>query len=234
MAIRPFLAMTAAEMRKNSGFSGKIAWMACHFSPYGLGLSNLPASLPPDSLLILNDRTPIRGHDPQLICRQLSECIAALGCGRLLLDFQRPDCSETKDLTKHLASALPCPVGVTEWYAEDMDCSVFLSPVPPSAPLEEHIVPWVGRDIWLEIALDGEVITLTEEGAQAAPLIHPDPTVQGFADEALHCHYQIQLEDDAAKFTLWRTREDLEALIAEAERLSITAAVGLYQELRSL
>ena len=47
MAITPFLAMTAAEFRKKEDLPDKIAWMACHFSPYGLGLSNLPQRLPP-------------------------------------------------------------------------------------------------------------------------------------------------------------------------------------------
>ena len=42
MVIRPFLAMTAAEIRANPDISSPIGWMACHFSPYGTGLSNLP------------------------------------------------------------------------------------------------------------------------------------------------------------------------------------------------
>ena len=58
MAIAPFLAMTAAETRNHSVLPPKIAWMACHFSPYGLGLSNLPQRLPPHALLLLDDITP--------------------------------------------------------------------------------------------------------------------------------------------------------------------------------
>ena len=58
MAIAPFLAMTAAEMQNSSQLPPKIAWMACHFSPYGLGLSNLPKELPSDSLLMVDDITP--------------------------------------------------------------------------------------------------------------------------------------------------------------------------------
>ena len=71
MAIAPFLAMTGAEMRNNSFLPEKIAWMACHFSPYGLGLSNLPRSLPPGSLLMVDDITPIGKHDPSIILDQL-------------------------------------------------------------------------------------------------------------------------------------------------------------------
>ena len=47
MAIRPFLAMTAAEIRGTETLPPKTAWMACHFSPYSTGLSNLPKDLPP-------------------------------------------------------------------------------------------------------------------------------------------------------------------------------------------
>ena len=71
MAMARYLAMTAAEMMGGAPLPGKTAWMACHFSPYSTGLCNLPAALPPGSLLILNDRTPIHGHDPERICREL-------------------------------------------------------------------------------------------------------------------------------------------------------------------
>lgn len=231
MAIEPFLAMTAAEIRNLSAFPGKIAWMACHFSPYGTGLSNLPHALPPDSLLIVNDRTPIHGHDPQWIAQQLGECVARLGCCGVLLDFQRPEDKETAALVKVLAKALPCPVAVSDLYAGNVvDCPVFPPPVPPSMPLKEYLAPWAGREIWLELALDGEEILLAERGATVAPLPFVDSEAPGFIDDQLHCHYHIQLEDDAARFTLWRTRKDLAALLEEAESCGITTAVGLYQE----
>ena len=233
MAIRPFLAMTAAEIQNSSALPPRTAWMACHFSPYGTGLSNLPASLPPDSLLILNDRTPIHGHDPERIAAQLAECIGSLGCHGLLLDFQRPGCRETEELVRHLLATLPCPVGVTEHYAAGIDCPVFLSPVPPSTPLADHLAPWQHREVWLELALDGEAITLTEQGARTEPLPFPGIQGPGFSEDRLHCHYRIQLTEDAATFTLWRTREDLNALLEEAEQLGITACAGLYQELHT-
>ena len=46
MAIGRYFAMTAAEIRGCSALPAGIAWMACHFSPYGTGLSNLPPELP--------------------------------------------------------------------------------------------------------------------------------------------------------------------------------------------
>ena len=83
MPLPIYLAMTAAEFRQNPAISGKIGWMACHFSPYGTGLSNCPTELPPGSMLILNDRTPVCGHDPALIAAQLAEMATQLNCSRV-------------------------------------------------------------------------------------------------------------------------------------------------------
>ena len=233
MAIVPFLAMTAAEMGNVSAFPPKIAWMACHFSPYGLGLSNLPGELPPQSLILLDDITPMRKHDPKVITNQLLERIEELACSGVLLDFQRENCPEMEALVHRLTQALPCPVIVSDRYARDLCCPVFLPPVPPSVPLEEHISPWEGREIWLEIGLTGELLTLTEQGCNASPLPYPDDNREGFAEESLHCHYTIETNEKSARFTLWRTTDDLIDLLSEAERLGIHGAVGLYQELRN-
>ena len=234
MAIAPFLAMTAAEMRNCSVFPEKIAWMACHFSPYGTGLSNLPKNLPAGSLLMVDDITPPHGHDPVLIAEQLSMCVESLQCCGVLLDFQRPGCDETKVIAKQLTKVLPCPVAVSDSYADDLACTVFLPTVPPSVPLEEHLFPWKGRKIWLETGLDGEVLTLTEQGCNLIPLPYPNYEADGFSDTGLHCHYTIETNEKAARFTLWRTKEDLEALLEEAEKSGIVGCVGLYQELQRL
>ena len=58
MAIRPFLAMTAAEIRGTETLPPKTAWMACHFSPYSTGLSNLPKALPPGSMICYDREFP--------------------------------------------------------------------------------------------------------------------------------------------------------------------------------
>ena len=233
MAITPFLAMTAAEMRNISVFPPKIAWMACHFSPYGLGLSNMPKDLPSNSLLIVDDYTPPSGHDPAFIAEQLSICIEALQCPGVLLDFQRRGCEEVAAIAKHLANALPCPVAVSECYADDLQCPIFLPSIPPSVPLEAYLAPWKDRNIWLELGLEGEILTLTEQGCQTTPLPHPDPEAEGFFDQTLHCHYSIETDETSARFTLWRTKNDLEELLTEAEEMGVTYAVGLYQELVS-
>ena len=231
MAIAPFLAMTAAEMRNHTVLPPKIAWMACHFSPYGLGLSNLPQTLPPGSLLMVDDITPLHGHDPVLIAEQLTFCAENLRCSGILLDFQRQNCPETGELAKYLTGALPCPAAVSEVYAGDLDCPVILSPVPPSVVPEDHFAPWQGREIWMEIGLSGEILTLTDRGCDTAPLPFPDPNREGYSDPKLHCHYTIETKENSAVFTLWRNREDVQELLEEAETLGVTTAVGLFQEL---
>ena len=231
MAIATFLAMTAAEMRNISAFPSKTAWMACHFSPYGLGLSNLPKDLPPGSLLMVDDITPPHGHDPGLIAWQLSVCAEELQCHGVLLDFQREDNNETQTLVKHLVQALPCPTVVSAPYAYDLDCPVFLPPVPPSVTLHEHFTPWKGHSIWLELGLEGEILTLTEQGCQVNSLPCPDLDAEGFSENQLHCHYTVGLTEKSARFTLWRTAENLEQLLREADTSGVAGAVGLYQEL---
>jgi len=231
MGIPCYLAMTEAEMAHTEIFPRHSGWMACHFSPYGTGLSNLPDDLPPDCLLILNDRTPNHGHDPELVCRQLSQCITRFHCPGLLLDFQQKENPELQELVSYLIKQLSCPVAVSAPYAAREGCAVFLPPVPPSDALTDSLAPWKGREIWLEVALGGEIITLTEHGAESVPLPYPDLTVQSFCDEQLHCHYRVSLSENRAEFTLWRTVEDLYALAEEAEGLGVTAMVGLYQEL---
>ena len=232
MAIEPFLAMTAAEMRNISDFPPRIAWMACHFSPYGPGLSNLPKMLPPGSLLIVDDCTPPFRHNSALIADQLSDCVEYFRCCGVLLDFQRTGFEETKRITKQLAEALPCPTVVSVSYADDLACPVFLPPVPPSVSLEAHLLPWKGRDIWLELGTEGEILTLTEAGCTVTPLPCPDPEQEGFVDKTLHSHYTTETNEKAARFTLWRTKDDLNALLEETERLGIKHAIGLFQELQ--
>lgn len=231
MALPLYLAMTAAEMRGNDILPPQFAYMACLFSPYGTGLSNCPKSLPEGSLLILNDRTPIHSHDHSLIAAQLQEMAESWAVSGILLDFQRPDCEETAVLTKHLVNALPCPVGVSDIYGNDLDCPVFLPPVPLDLPSETYLTPWQGREIWLEAALEGLEIQLTEAGASSSPLPCREALDIYHRDPVLHCHYACQQEESCVRFTLRRRREDLEALLEEVKQLGVTRAVGLWQEL---
>lgn len=230
MALPLYLAMTAAEMGGNVPLPQKLAYMACHFSPYGTGLSNLPSSLPPGSMLILNDRIPVCGHDKHLIANQLADLTDNCSCECILLDFQRPDVKETAELAELIVQSLSCPVGVSMRFAEKLDCPVFLPPVPPDIPIWAYLSPWEGREVWLEAALDGQVITVLESGSSTVPLFPWEHPEGGQQDAALHCRYLIHMDDDV-RFTLFRTPEDLDALLAEAEALGVTRAVGLWQEL---
>ncbi len=232
MEISRYLAMTAGETEDFSLPEGYLpGWMACHFSPYGTGLSNIPRDLPPGSMVILNDRTPISGHDPELIAAQLLQLLEKTGYDSLLLDFQRPDIPETKALCEVLTQALPCPIGVSDLYAQDLKCPVFLSPAPLDQGLREYVTPWDGREIWLDIAPEAACITVTESGSTIAAVPFSDPPENAFEDGALHIRYRAETFDNKIQFHLWRDLPQLEALLEEAKILGITKAIGLYQEL---
>ena len=230
MPIARYLAMTGAEMAGNAVFPDYAAWMACHFSPSGVGLSNLPNWLPPDCLLILDDSTPIHDHAPERIASELIACMERLQCVGLLLDFQRPGIEQTRKLAEYLCGAFSFPVVVSDTYAAGLDCGVFVSPIPPDEAMVSRLARWRGREIWLDTTMEGLEIVLTEKGAKNVPLPVWDCPEGGLEDTRLHCHYQISLGCDSAVFTLWRTMEDIAAQLEEAEQLGVTAAVGLYQE----
>ena len=168
MSINLYLAMTAAEFSSKGKFHSEIAWMACHFSCYGTGLTNLPTALPKGSMVIVNDRTPPWGHDAQKILWQLSDLAHQFSVSRFLLDFQRPGDPETKAIVKALVQSLPCPTAVSDIYAKDLPCPVFLPPGPLHKPLQEYISAWEGREIWLEAAT-GQETSLTDGQVLAGP-----------------------------------------------------------------
>lgn len=233
MPIAHYLAMTAAEMAGNPVFPRRAAWMACHFSPSGSGLSNLPRWLPPGCLLILDDSTPIHDHDPERIASELSACTERLQCVGLLLDFQRPGVDQARQLADYLCGVLSFPVVVSDAYAVDLDCGVFVSPIPLDEAIASRLARWRGREVWLDTTMEGLELVLTEKGVITAPLPHQTFPDCGLEDRMLHCHYHISLTENSAAFTLWRTKSDISAQLEEAEALGVTAAVGLYQEFGS-
>ncbi len=224
-----YLAMTATEIAGNPNFPGPMAWMACQFAPYGTGLSNLPAALPENSILMLSDQLPLQGHNPTLIASQLGQAAEALGCSHILLDLQRPGDVNAEALVRQLLDTLPCPVIVSEPYAAGLDCPVLLPPMPLHKTLGEHLAPWEGREIWIEAALNACTVTVTQADSQFSPCEEP-PNPLPHQDRELNCHYSLRLEADAAVFTLHRSWEDLEKLM---ESELVTGWVGLYQELKS-
>ncbi len=226
MGILPYLAMTGAELECCTQQPEKIAYMACHFSSYGTGLQDLPQALPEGSLLILDDRIPLAGQEAEAICKELQAVMDAFQCSRLLLDLQRSGCDAVVDKILEL---LPKTV-VSEHYAGKRSCPVFLPPVPLTQSLSEYILPWNGREIWLDAAVECTAFTITEKGSNQLPCFSDG--VFPFADAELHCRYRIELQEKAARFILHRTKEDVEALLTEAEKLGIANAVGLYQQLQ--
>ena len=230
MVLPLILAMTAAEMSAVSSLPSKVAYMACHFSPYTQGLANLPEKLPEGSVLILNDRMPCRGHSPQLAAEQLSRTSERLCCESVLLDFQRPSDPESLAMAAAILEALPCPAAATPEYASK-NCAVFLPPAPLHTDLTEYLHPWQGQEIWLEAALCQEVATVTESGCAFHTVFPVDGLEGGFYDKTLCCHYRTEIHSDQIRFTLFDTRSSLETKLKKAHSLGVTKAVGLYQEL---
>lgn len=226
-----YLAITASELWKKPFLQKKIAYMACHFSLYGPGLSNIPGKLPPESLLIVNDRIPVLNQDPILIADQLVQAVEQLSCSGVLLDLERPGEERVKAICRECVARLPCPLGISPWYAEDLDCAVFLPPIPPDTPVDAHFAPYRGRRLWLEVENSGLHLTLTKEGCQVEEC-PATPLTPCFADAQLHCSYQQSVCDHAAHFTFWRTGQQLEALVQEAKELGAETFVGLYQQLK--
>ena len=226
-----YLAQTAGELWGNVPTEEKLAYMACHFSLYTTGLSNIPSALPPGSMLILNDQIPICGHDPYRVKDQLAQAIKSLNCDSLLLDFQRPGSEETAALCRLLSAEFPCPLGISHHYAEDLACPVFLPPPPLDLPLAEYIKPWDGRQIWLEAALDAAEFTVTPDGCQVSSFPYAHAQEETFIEETLHCRYRCQVDSERIHFFLYRTADQLDALLKEADSLGIERSIGLYQQL---
>lgn len=232
MALKLYLAMTGAEMQNCSEPPAHSAWMACHFSPYGSGISNVPPLLMPGSMLILNDRIPPQGHDPHLVAQQLAHVAVTLEATRVLLDFQRPGDPQTREIAEAVVTALPCPVGVTAQYASVLSCPVFLTPAL-NKPLADQLALWTDREVWLEAALDCQDAILTEAGCTFMSADVPESPAYCHTDAPLHCRYCISPEETCVRFTIWREWDHLQTLLQEAESLGVDCAVGLYQQLRN-
>lgn len=220
-----FLGQTAAEWKQNLPPGAKKAWMACHFSPCGTGLSNLPTQLPPGSMVIVDDQMPVADHDPVLIAAQLEALVAEGNCQRILLDFQRPGQPRTAQIAQAIASRLPCPVGVSHWYAGSLNCSVFVPPLPLQTLLQRHIAPWEGRKLWLELATDCIACSVTADDCRQEGKA-PSGLFPHYS-ETLYCHYRTEVFADAIVFTLRRSCADALKLLGATQ---IECCIGLYQE----
>jgi len=225
------LAMTSSEIASASVLPKRISWMSCRFCVYTEGITNIPEALPEGSMLILTDRESCTGHSPELVAQQLLDALHRLSCESVLLDFQRPWDEESDAMVRTIVSALPCPVAVTEAFAQDLTCPVFLAPWPLHKAPEEHLKPWRGREIWLEAALCQEHITVTKDGSVFTPIYPVHHLDGGFYDRNLRCRYHTEITDDRITFTLFDTTETLKEKLCLAAQLGVNRAVGLWQEL---
>ena len=231
MEIPLFLAMTAGEVLGAEQLPRQLAWMACHFSPYGMGLSNLPDKLPDGTMLILNDRLPPEWHDPVLAAETLVSAAQERKCSCILLDFQRAGNEKTASVVEAVLEMAQCPVGVSHGYAEGRSCPVLVPPIPPHLLPEDAVAPWKGRELWLELSSEGTAIRITESGSQYTPLSDYRPAATAHREPELHCHYEITVEEDRILFRLGRTKEDQEALLNTVKSARVTCALGLWQDI---
>lgn len=229
MALPIYLAMTAWEYETCSSLPEYPGWMACHFSSYGEGLSNIPQVFPAGGFIMVNDRIPPAEHDPDLIARQLLQCVDTLSPKGVILDFQRPYCENLREIADTILSALPCPVAITQAYCQNWNGSIFLPPLPADKKAADYLEKWRGRDIWLEVTKAGENLLLTKDGCRrmSSERFADQPV---FQDAQLNCHYCTQVTGNEATFSLWRTDEDLANMLECAETFGVSMAMGLYQE----
>lgn len=225
-----YLAMTAAETIGTESLPLHPAWMACHFSAYDTGLSNMPKKLPKGAMIILNDRIPIAGHDPNRIADQLSNLAETFEAGGILLDFERKQVEQTAQLVERIVPLLHCPVGVSENYANAVSCPVFLSQPPLYMRLDAYLQPWVDREVWLEVALDDVCVCVSKNGVSYEKN-HGGSSNPVHQEQTLFCSYQIETEDDAVKFLLHRTQKDIPKLLEYAKSMHVRCAIGLFQQL---
>lgn len=223
-----YLAMTAAEFSSVSPLPSHTAWMACHFSPYGQGISNPPKELPEDSMLILNDRIPVKDHDPALIVTELLFLVERFHTKRLLLDLQRPNVPQTGTIVKRIVDTLPCEVGVSHHYTLP-HTPVFVPPIPLDATPQEYFAPWQGQQIWLEMTTEPLCLEIRNGSCQEAQW-HGDKDAPDQWDATQFCHYQISTADDHIQFLLYRNSSDIDRFLNSLNAQGVTCGIGLYQE----
>lgn len=231
MKIPLFLAMAAPELAGCGKLPDHTAWLACHFSPSGSALSNIPAALPAESLLILDDSIPFHQHHPQAILQQLENTISKLQIQGIVLDFQRSVTLELRDLTQLLQNRLACPVAAPPAYSNTTS-PLFLPPVPLHQTPQKYLSPYHDREIWLETALDTSFVHIHMNGCHIEP--EPHGTTYELPRQSPHffAHYRVSCHPEKVVLQLQRTRQDLAQLSEEVSHLGVTRLIGLWQELK--
>ena len=228
MNLSIYMAFVAAESEAILRYKGKAAWLGYHLSAFDSGITPRPSFLDSCHMLVLTDETPLLHHDPQKVTSEICAEAKSLGCEKILLDFQRPPTEKSLVLAKSILRSAPCAVGITECYANDTDCSVFLPSPPLWTPLQETIAPWKGRDIWLEIFPEDGCITITKKGGNYSPSAPLEN--YPFCDNALCLSYSTEQYAQQVKVHLHRGITEMKAFLHLADSLGISAAIGLYQQ----
>lgn len=229
MPIVCYLAMTGAEFSVCGQFPAHIGWMACHFSPSGSGLSNIPKTLPEGSVLVIDDSFPLHNHEPDCILEQLQQAISDFKIKAVILDLQREKNSDMQALVSLLHAKLPCPVVATPAYAKER-MPVFLPPCPLHIPLEKYLTPYKGRQVWLDVTPSPMELAVTSQGTTFRSIQTVSCPAKLHWDSTLFCHYGITIESDRILFTFLRDHNAFQKWLSFAESLGVTSMIGLYQE----
>ena len=230
MDLSIYMAFTGAELDPMLQYNGKTAWLGCHLSASGEGVATHPPSIRHCDLLVMTDEIPLEDHRPEIAADSLCTEAANLYCERILLDFQRQPTEESQVFIDCLLEKACIPVGVSALHAQNFSCPVFLPPSPLWASLENALLPWKGREIWVELAPEDGCVTLTTEGSYYA-----ECSAEGifpFYDSALFLTYRTEVSSNHAKVYLHRGQSHLHEWLNHANMLGIHTAIGLYQQLR--
>lgn len=230
MEIPWFPAITQEEIQKLATLPAQFAWMACHFNPEGNGIMDLPETLPPGCILILNDQIPYHGQSGEVIGQQLTECAQRWSLHGVLLDFERPVSEELRETVRMLVSTLPCPVACGKNLEIEGLVSVIQMP-PLSEKPKEYFESKKG--VWLELRKQAEGYRIERDGSKSYSTEEPQgEKLKRLQDTALCVHYHFTVNTENADFVLWRDHKDREKIIEQAKEAGIDTVIGLYQEFR--
>lgn len=230
MEIPWFPAITQEEIRQMSTLPAQFAWMACHFDPNGNGIIDLPETLPPGCILILNDQIPYNGHSGEIIAQKLKECAQKWRLNGILLDFERPIPEEQKETARMLVNTLPCPVVC----GQDTEIEGLISLIQ-MPPLLENPKKYFQRKkgAWLELQKQAVNFCIEKDGCKSDSVEVPQmEIIKGLQDNELYVHYHFTVNTENADLLLWRDRQDREKIMELAKEAGIDTIIGLYQEFR--
>ena len=202
MGLPLYLAMTGAEFRS---------------VPHPAFLILEPGQMPPPGVLpVITDSFYLDRQFLTKVCQ---------GREAVLLDFEHPPTADVRELIRRL----PCPAAAPPGYSDTGP--VFLPPAPLHLPLEKYLSPWKGREIWLEAALQKQVVTVTPKGVTVSVPCTNHDLNDGFYSEILHCRFVQNYTKNQVVFTLFDTPDTLRMKLDHAAALGVRRAIGLFQEL---